>query len=134
MFSDSRRIIICLNRIRDHIVRKGQRLGATSFIMSVWHVFIHIWYYLFAYCVLYGNWIFDGCDDNVIRATIWFMPVSLEIRKWLAYKDFILKDSKLLVQLQCPSRKQSTTFIIFLACSILSAKTDPLVSIDLVFW
>ena len=64
----------------------------------------------------------------------------LDFRKWLVYKDFILKDTKLLVQLPWPSRKHNTIFIssisnlVFLTCSILSAKSDPLVCVDLVFW
>ena len=52
---------------------------------------------------------------------------------------FFLKDTKLLIFLPWSSRKQSTSFIssnsilVFSTCSILSAKADPLVCVDLVF-
>ena len=100
----------------------------------------HFWFYLFLYCVLYGAWVLDGCDDYIICTTIWFIKVSLAFRKRLVYKDFILKNTKFLVYLPWPSRKQSKIFIsfnsnlVFLTCSILSAKTDQLVCVDLVFW
>ena len=100
----------------------------------------HIWYNHFGYCVLYGTWVLDGCGDYIICTTNWFIQRSLEFRKWLVYNDFIFKDTKLLSKLPWPSRKQSTIFIssnsnlAFLTFSILSAKTDPLVCIDLVFW
>ena len=100
----------------------------------------HNWYNLFGYCVLYGFWILDGCVDCIICATNWFIQSSYEFRKWLVYKDFILKDTKLLSNLPWPSRKQSTVFIssnsnlIFLTFSILSAKTEPLVCVVFVFW
>ena len=95
---------------------------------------------IFFYCVHYGAWVLDGCDVYIICATNWFKQISLVFRKWLVYKDFILKDTKLLVYLPWPSRKQSTIFIssnsilVFLTCSILSANTDPLVCVDIVFW
>ena len=83
----------------------------------------HVWYYLFGYRVLYGIWVLDGCDDYIISTTNCFKQISLEIRKWLVDKDFILKHTKLLVELPRPSRKQSTIFIssdsnlVFLTCS-----------------
>ena len=100
----------------------------------------HVWYYLFANCVLDGTWVHDGCDYCIYCTTNWFLQISLEFRKWLVYKDFILKDTKLLVYLPWPSRKQSTKIIrshpnlVFLFCSILSADTDPIACVDLVFW
>ena len=99
----------------------------------------HVWYYLLGCCVLYGNWVLDGCDDHIICTTN-RLQISLEFKKWLAYQDFILKDTKLLVKLAWPSRKESTIFIssflnlVLLTCSFLSGKTDPLVCVDLVFW
>ena len=57
----------------------------------------------------------------------------------LVYKDLILKHTKLLSKLPCPSRKQSTIFIssnsnlVFLTFSILSANTEPLIYVDFVF-
>ena len=61
-------------------------------------------------------------------------------KKWLVYKNFILKDTNLLVKLPWPSGKQSIIFVssnsnlLLLTCSVLSAKTDSLVCVDLVFW
>ena len=95
---------------------------------------------LFRYCFLYATWVFGGCDDYIICTFNWFIQISLEFRKWFVYKEFILKDTKLLLQLPCSSKKQSTYCISsnsnldFLTCSILSANTDPLVCVDLVFW
>ena len=101
----------------------------------------HVWYYLFGYCLLYGTWVLGGCDDEIICTTRWFIQISLDFRKWLVHKDFILRDIKILVYLPWPSRTQSTIFIssdsnlVFLTCSFLSAKTDPpLVCVILVFW
>ena len=56
----------------------------------------HVWYYLFGYCVLYGTWVLGGCDDYIIYTTDWLIQISLEFKKCLVYKDFILKDTKLL--------------------------------------
>ena len=95
----------------------------------------HVWYNFFGYCLLYGNWVLDGCDNYIICTTNWFIQIPLEIRKWLVYKDFISKDTKLLSQLPWPSRKQPKSFIssnsslVFLTCSILSANIDPLVCV-----
>ena len=100
----------------------------------------HVWYYLSGYCVLYGTWVLDGSDVYIICNTNWFIKISLEFIKWLAYKDFMLKDTKLLAQLPWPSRKQFTIFIssisnlVLLTCSILSANTDPLICVSSVFW
>ena len=33
-----------------------------------------------------------GCVDYIICTTSWFIQISLEFRKWLIYKDLILKD------------------------------------------
>ena len=99
----------------------------------------HVCYYIFSHCVLYGNWVRDGCDDYINCTTYWFLQISFVFVKWLVYKEFILEETKLLVELTWPSRKQSTIFIssnwnlVFLTCSILSAKTDPLVCVNLVF-
>ena len=100
----------------------------------------HNWYNLFGYYILYGTWVLVGCVDYIICTANWSIQNSLEFRKWLVYKDFILKDTKLLSKLPWPSRKQSTIFIssssnlVFLTFSILSAKTEPLVCVVFVFW
>ena len=100
----------------------------------------HNWYNLFGYCVLYGTWVLVGCVDYIIYTTHSFIQISLEFRKWLVYKDIILKDTKLLSKIPWPSRKQSTIFIssnsnlVFLNFSILSANTEPLVCVVFVFW
>ena len=47
---------------------------------------------LFAYCVLNGNWVLDGCNDYIICTTNSFLQISLESRKWLVYEECILKD------------------------------------------
>ena len=100
----------------------------------------HNWYNLFAYCVLYGTWVPNGCLDYIICATNWFTQISLEFRKWLVYKVLILKDTKQLSKVPWRSRKQSTNFIssnsniVFLTFSILSANTEPLVCVVFVFW
>ena len=110
---------------------------------SVWHVFVsqsHNWYNLFVCCVLYGTWVPNGCNDYTICTTNWFIQISLDFRKWLVYKDLILKVTKLLSKLPWPSRKQSAIFIssksnlVFLIFSILSANTEPLVCVVFVFW
>ena len=100
----------------------------------------HIWYYLFGYCILHGNWVPDGYDDCIICTTNWFIQIFLGFWKCLDCKDFILKNTNLLVQTKWQSRKQSTLFIIstsnlvVLTCSILSAKSDPLFCVNLIFW
>ena len=48
---------------------------------------------------LFGIWALDGCDDYIICNTNGFTQISLELQKWLAYNDFILKDTKLLSKL-----------------------------------
>ena len=94
----------------------------------------------FGYCFLYGTWVLAGCVDYIICTTNWFIQIFLGFRKWLVYKDLILKDTKLLSKLPWPSRKQSTIFIssnstlVFLTFSILSANTEPLVCVVLFFW
>ena len=99
----------------------------------------HNWYNLFGYCVLYGTWILDGCVDCIICTTNWLIQISLDFRKWLIYKDLILKDTKLLSKLPWTSRKQSTIFIssksfLVSTFSILSANTEPLVCVVFVLW
>ena len=101
--------------------------------LSVWLVFVSHWHYLLANSVLYGNWVLDACDDFIICTNSWFIQIFLEFTKRLVHKDFILKDTNLLVKLPWQSRQQSTIFIssnlnlVFLTCSVLCAKTDPLV-------
>ena len=56
----------------------------------------NVWYHLFGCCALYVNWFFDGCDDYIICTTNWFIQMSFKFKKWLVYKDFILKDTNLL--------------------------------------
>ena len=51
----------------------------------------HNWYNLFGNCVLYDTWILDGCVDYILYTTNLFIQISLDFRKWLVYKDFILK-------------------------------------------
>ena len=100
----------------------------------------HNWYNLFGYCVLYGSWVLVGCVDYIICTTNWLLQIPLDFRKWLVYKDLILKDTELLSNLPWPSRKQFTFFIsrnsnlIFLTFSILSANTEPLVCVVFVLW
>ena len=100
----------------------------------------HNWYNLFGYCVLYGTWILDGFVDYIICTTNSFIQISLDFKKWLVYKDLNSKDNKLLSSLPWPSRKQSTIFIssssnlVFLTFSILSANTERLVCVVFVFW
>ena len=100
----------------------------------------HVCYNPFLYCVLHGAWVLDGCVDHIICTTNWYIQISLEFRKWLVYKDFISKDTKLLSKLPCPSKRQSTILIksnsnlVFLTFSILSANTEPLVCVVFVFW
>ena len=102
--------------------------------------FSHIWYFLSVNCVLWGNWCLDARDDYTNCITNWYIQIFLEFREWLVFKVFNLKDTNLLVKLTWPSGKQPTIFIssnsrvVFLTCSILSAKTDPLLCVDLVFW
>ena len=141
IFSDSRWFIIKISTyIKEQLVEKWQGLEVQRLFTSVWHVFVSRLILTFGSCVLYGNWVLGGCDDYIFCTTNWFTKIYLEFKKRLVYKDFILKDTKLLVKLPRPSRKHSTFFIstnsslLFLNCSILSAKTDSLVCIDLVFW
>ena len=100
----------------------------------------HIWYSLLAYCVLYGNWVLDECDEYIICSTNRFIQITLEFKKRLVYKRFFSKYTKLLKWLQWPARKHCTKFIsansnlVFLTCSFLSDKSDPLVYVNLVFW
>ena len=100
----------------------------------------HIWQYLFSHWVHRGTWALDGCYNHIICITNWFIQISLEFRKMLVYKVFILKDTNLLVCLPRPYRKQSTIFfssnsnLVFLTCSFLFAKTDALLCVNLVPW
>ena len=109
---------------------KWHRLVAKSLFMSVWHVFASHLALSFWYCILKGIWVLDGCDDYIFCTTIWLIQFSSEFWNWLFYKDFNLKDTKLLVQFPWPSRKQSTIYkssnsnIVFLTSSLLSANTD----------
>ena len=118
----------------------GLWLGVKYFL-RVWGMCLsHDWCNLFGYCVLYGTWVLVRCVDYIICTTNWFIQISLEFRKWLVYKDLILKDTKLLSKLPWPSRKRSTIFIssnsklFFLTFSFLSANTEPLVCVVFVFW
>ena len=94
----------------------------------------------FGYSVLYGNWVPDWCDGCIICITNWFIQISSEFKERLLYEDFISEDTKVLLYLPWPTRKQSLILIssiqnlVFLFCSILSANTDPLVCVGLVFW
>ena len=78
--------------------------------------------------------------DSIICTSNWFIQISLEFRKWLVYKDLILKDTKLLSELPWPLTKQSTIFIssnsklVFLTFSNLFANPEPLVCVVFVFW
>ena len=74
-----------------------QHQRTTCWIMSVWHAFVSRLVSSFWFCVLYGPWVLDGCDDYIICTTNCFIQISLEFRKWLVYRDFILKDTKILV-------------------------------------
>ena len=100
----------------------------------------HNWYNLFVYCVFYGTWVPNVCVDYIIFTTNWFIQISLDFRKWLVYKELILKDTKLPSKLQWPSKKQSTISIssnsnlVFLNFSILSANTEPLVCVVFAVW
>ena len=100
----------------------------------------HNWYNLFAYCVLYDTWVPNGFVDYIICTTNWLIQISLDLRKWLIYKDFNLIDTKLLSKLPWSSRKQSTIFIrsnsnlVFLTFSNLTANTEPQVCVVFVFW
>ena len=72
------------------------------------------------------------------------LPIDLYKSLWNSdigyFTKIFLKHIKLLVKIQWPSRKQSTTFfssnsdLVFLTSSILSAKSDPLVCVDSFFW
>ena len=124
---------------KNNLLEKGKLLERVFFV-SVWHVFVSNLVLFFAYCVFHGNLILDGCDDQTICTTDWVIQISLEFKKRLVYKKVNLKVTTLLIYLSCRSRKQFTNFIccnsnsVFLTCSILSAKTDPLVCVDVVFW
>ena len=59
----------------------------------------HNLYNLFGVCVLYGTWVPNGCVDYIICTTNRFIQISVDFRKWLVYKDLILKDTKLLSKL-----------------------------------
>ena len=125
-----------------------QSVTDNKFMTFCWKIFLpvcgmclsHNWYNLFAYCILYGTWILDGCDDYIICTTNWYIQIPLDFKKWLIYKDFILKDTRLLSSKPWPSMKQSTILIksnsnlVFLTFSILSANTEPLVCVVFVFW
>ena len=76
------------------LVGKWRQLGVKDFLRVCGMRLSHFCYYLFLYCVLYGACVLDGCDDYIICTTDWFMQICFEFRKWLVYKDFILKDTK----------------------------------------
>ena len=59
----------------------------------------HNWYKLFVYCVFHGTWVPNGRVDYIICTTNCFIQISLDFKKWLLYKDLILKDIKLLSKL-----------------------------------
>ena len=109
-----------------------------SFSTSVWHV-------LFSHLLLFF------CSLRFLMAIVFSMGVMtissallIDLHNFLwkmvNLQRFFLKDTKLLLKLPWPSKKQSTIFIsfnsnlVFLSCWILSAKTDFLLCVDLVFW
>ena len=100
----------------------------------------HFPYYLIGYCVLYGNWAIDRCDEYIICTTNWFIQTSVKFRKCLVNEGDILKNTNLLQKIPWSSRKQwtfsilSNSDLVFLAFLLLSAKTYPLVCVDFVFW
>ena len=85
------------------------------------------WYFCFGISFLFSILYFSDVLANCSKKNV-------------SYKDFILKNTKLLSYLPWPSRRQSTIFITsnsnldFLTFSILSAKTEPLFSVVFVFW
>ena len=74
----------------------GLWLGVKRFLRVSDMCFSHVWYNLYTDCVLYGNWVPDGYDDYIICTTNWFIQIPLDVKNWLVFKDFILKDTKLL--------------------------------------
>ena len=54
----------------------------------------HVWYTIFGYFIPYGNWGFDRSDDYIFCTTNLYVQIHLDFKKWLVFKDFILKDTK----------------------------------------
>ena len=93
-----------------------------SLLRSLWHLdsWWGCWLYLLHYRLIYTN--------------------LLGIRKMVSLQRFYFKNTKLLSKIPRPSRKQSTIFVssssnlVFLTFSIISANTEPLVCVVFVFW
>ena len=100
-----------VTNIQEQPIWKWQQLGVKIFSRLCGMCLLHMWYYLIECCLLSGNWAHDECDDCIICTTNWFIQISLEFKEWLVYAGFVSKDTKLLVSLSWPSRKQSTICI-----------------------
>ena len=77
-----------MTKIKEQLAEKWQWPGLEKFFRLCGICLFHIWYYSFGYCVIYGNWVLDGCEYFIICPIYWVKQISLESRKWLIYKDF----------------------------------------------
>ena len=118
----------------------GLWLGVKKFFKSVWRVFVS--QLVQSFWLLLSLWHLDSwwvCWLYHLHYQLIYTNL-FEFRKWLVYKDSVLRDTKLPSKLPWPSRKQSTIFIssssnlVFLTFSILSANTEPLVCVVFVLW
>ena len=53
------------------------------------------WYYTFAYGVLYGNWVLDGCDECIICTTYLIFTNLFGIQKMVNLQKLYLKRYKI---------------------------------------
>ena len=140
LISDSRWMIVSfLATSKNNLLGNDNGLVWIVFVMSVWHVFGSHFVLSFclkrSFCQLSSWWVW----------WLYHLPYQLiyknffRIQKKVSLQRFFLKGTKLVMWLPWPSRKQPTISIssnsnlVFLASSILSAKTDPLFCVDLVF-
>ena len=70
----------CFQHQKTTCWKKTMARGKNIFLRVCGMCLSHVWHYLFGYCVLYGNWVLDGCDDYNICTTNWFIQTSLELK------------------------------------------------------
>ena len=96
-FSDSRWKLLCVTSIKTHFIGNWQRCGEKAIFVSVWRVLVSHLVFFDAYCLVCGNWILDACGEYIIWTTNWFLQVSFEFKGCLFCREYILKDTNLLV-------------------------------------
>ena len=62
-------LLTMLPTLKNNWLENDNGLGQKGFLRVCGMCLSHVWYFLFAYCVLNGNWVLHGCDDYIICTT-----------------------------------------------------------------